>query len=152
MHEANMTAHCVRCHVIIVYSFQDSLDTGKIAPKRSSRALTSQRLRSRHCCMAENVPCQQTKKAWSMPPPLPRVSLQISLPPAPLRVCIPLLVVVFIFYKWSLKCPQGGLREQTFGWNKEGGRKRVGKSSAPYSRRVDGAWRLGRLTNVRRRG
>ena len=40
-----------------------------------------------------------------MAPPLPRASLQISLPPAPLRVCIPLLVVVFIFYKWSLKCP-----------------------------------------------
>ena len=35
---------------------------------------------------------------------------------------------------------------------KEGGRKRVGKSSAPYSRRVDGAWRLDRLIGARRRG
>ena len=99
----------MRCHDFIVYSFQGSRDTGKIARKRSSRALTSRILRSRECCTAENIQWQQRKKAWSTAPPLPCASLQISLPPAPLRVCIPLLVVVFIFYKWRRKCPQGGL-------------------------------------------
>ena len=98
---------CVRCHDFIVYSFPGSRGTGKIAGKRSSRALTSRILRPSDCCMAENVPCQQTKKAWSTAPPLTHASLQISFSPAPLRLCIPLLVVVFIFYKWRLKCPPG---------------------------------------------
>ena len=99
---------CVRCHDFIVYSFQGSRDTGKISRKRSSRALTSRILRSRECCTAENIQWQQRKKAWSTAPPLPRASLQISFSPAQqLPLCIALLVVVFIFYKCRLKCPQG---------------------------------------------
>ena len=96
----------MRCHDFIVYSFQGSRDTGKIARKRSSRALTSRILRSRDCCMAENVQWQQRKKEWSTAPPLPRASLQISFSPALLRLCIAILVS-FLFFKMQTEVSVG---------------------------------------------
>ena len=101
----------MRCHDFIVYSFQGSRDTGKIARKRSSRALTSRILRSRECCMAENVQRQQRKKAWSTAPPLPSASLQISFSPALLRShCTPCRRFYF-FLQMETECPRTGAEE-----------------------------------------
>ena len=116
---------CVRRHDFIVYSFQGSRDTGKIAGKRSSRALTSRILRPRDCCMAENVPCQQTKKAWSTAPPLPRASLQISFSPAPLRLCIPLHVWPNAIVSCSCSFSLGQKKKYPTGWLRASRRRRA---------------------------